>query len=136
MTVAKMIELIGGKGGVLCGKKRYATAFGEDQGPTNAISVEDCTIFSFVLGTISTVYTVHAVLQLMENFFFYTFSTGCKTLREFGYNYAGKDILTDGCTGKPLNAFIFMGPVYYQKLKHMVRFYSILHNCLDCFCTL
>ena len=30
------------------------------------------------------------------------------------------DILTDGCTGKPLNAFIFMGPVYYQKLKHMV----------------
>ena len=62
MTVAKMIELIGGKGGVLCGKKRYATAFGEDQGPTNAISVEDCTIFSFVLGTISTMYTVHAVL--------------------------------------------------------------------------
>ena len=30
------------------------------------------------------------------------------------------DILTDGYTGKPLNAFIFMGPVYYQKLKHMV----------------
>jgi DNA-directed RNA polymerase III subunit RPC2 len=56
MTVAKMIELIGGKGGVLCGQKRYATAFGEDQGPTNAISVEDC----------------------------------CKTLRDFGYNYAGK----------------------------------------------
>ena len=56
MTVAKMIELIGGKGGVLCGKIRYATAFGEDQGPTNAISVEDC----------------------------------CATLREFGYNYAGK----------------------------------------------
>jgi DNA-directed RNA polymerase III subunit RPC2 len=23
-------------------------------------------------------------------------------------------------TGEPLEAYIFMGPVYYQKLKHMV----------------
>lgn len=25
-----------------------------------------------------------------------------------------------GSTGEPLEAYIFMGPVYYQKLKHMV----------------
>lgn len=24
------------------------------------------------------------------------------------------------CAGEPLEAYIFMGPVYYQKLKHMV----------------
>ena len=24
------------------------------------------------------------------------------------------------CAGEPLEAFVFMGPVYYQKLKHMV----------------
>eukprot|EP00884_Botryococcus_braunii_P009393 jgi/Botrbrau1/18455/Bobra.0072s0038.1 len=37
-----------------------------------------------------------------------------------GYSYSGKDFLTSGTLGTPLEAFIFMGPVYYQKLKHMV----------------
>merc|ERR1719331_3343726 len=37
-----------------------------------------------------------------------------------GFNYEGKDVLTSGITGQPIPAYIFMGPVYYQKLKHMV----------------
>lgn len=37
-----------------------------------------------------------------------------------GFSYSGKDYLTSGITGEPLTAYIFMGPVYYQKLKHMV----------------
>mmetsp|Transcript_19885 Transcript_19885/g.67765 ORF Transcript_19885/g.67765 Transcript_19885/m.67765 type:complete len:1122 (+) Transcript_19885:130-3495(+) len=37
-----------------------------------------------------------------------------------GYNYCGKDFMTCGITGEPLSAYIFTGPVYYQKLKHMV----------------
>ena len=37
-----------------------------------------------------------------------------------GFSYSGKDMLTSGSTGEPLEALIFMGPVYYQKLKHMV----------------
>ncbi|XP_013408039.1 DNA-directed RNA polymerase III subunit RPC2-like [Lingula anatina] len=37
-----------------------------------------------------------------------------------GFNYLGKDYLTSGVTGEPLTAYIYMGPVYYQKLKHMV----------------
>jgi len=44
----------------------------------------------------------------------------CQTLIDHGYNYQGKDFLTSGITGEPLSAFIFFGPVYYQKLKHMV----------------
>lgn len=31
-----------------------------------------------------------------------------------------KDLLTSGITGEPLKAYIFMGPLFYQKLKHMV----------------
>ena len=42
------------------------------------------------------------------------------TLRAHGYSYCGKDYLTSGVTGEPLEAYIFFGPVYYQKLKHMV----------------
>lgn len=37
-----------------------------------------------------------------------------------GFNYAGKDYLTSGITGEALTAYIFFGPVFYQKLKHMV----------------
>jgi DNA-directed RNA polymerase III subunit RPC2 len=37
-----------------------------------------------------------------------------------GFHYLGKDMLTSGLTGEPLSAYIFMGPIYYQKLKHMV----------------
>ncbi|GBF89067.1 DNA-directed RNA polymerase subunit 2 [Raphidocelis subcapitata] len=41
-------------------------------------------------------------------------------LVDAGYSYGGKDTLTSGLSGEPLEAYIFMGPVYYQKLKHMV----------------
>jgi len=44
----------------------------------------------------------------------------CETLVQNGFNYAGKDYITSGITGEPLTAYIYMGPVYYQKLKHMV----------------
>ncbi|OLY85630.1 DNA-directed RNA polymerase III subunit RPC2 [Smittium mucronatum] len=43
-----------------------------------------------------------------------------KILIENGYNYSGKDYVTSGITGEPLQAYIFFGPIYYQKLKHMV----------------
>ncbi|KAK7846302.1 dna-directed rna polymerase iii subunit 2 [Quercus suber] len=56
MTVGKMIELLGGKAGVSCGRFHYGSAFGEPS----------------------------------------------------------------GITGCPLQAYIFMGPIYYRKLKHMV----------------
>ena len=79
MTVGKLMELLGGKAGVLEGKFHYGTAFGGSK-------VEDI----------------------------------CDELVKNGYNYQGKDILTSGITGEPLEAYIYHGPVYYQKLKHMV----------------
>lgn len=43
-----------------------------------------------------------------------------RLLVEHGYNYSGKDMLYSGVTGECLQAYIFFGPIYYQKLKHMV----------------
>ena len=39
---------------------------------------------------------------------------------ERGDSYVGKDMLTSGTGGEPLMNYIFAGPVFYQKLKHMV----------------
>ncbi|XP_042434747.1 DNA-directed RNA polymerase III subunit 2-like isoform X2 [Zingiber officinale] len=84
MTIGKMIELLGGKAGVSCGRFHYGSVFGEPGG--HADKVEDIS----------------------------------KTLVKHGFSYSGKDFLYSGITGFPLQAYIFMGPIYYQKLKHMV----------------
>ncbi|KAI4464732.1 dna-directed rna polymerase i subunit 2 [Holotrichia oblita] len=42
-------------------------------------------------------------------------------LVKHGFNYQGKDFFYSGITGEPLQAYIYSGPVYYQKLKHMVQ---------------
>ncbi|KAM7262515.1 hypothetical protein ACFE04_000198 [Oxalis oulophora] len=84
MTVGKMIELLGGKAGVSCGRFHYGSAFGEPSGHADKVEVIS------------------------------------ETLVKHGFNYSGKDLLYSGITGSPLQAYIFMGPIYYQKLKHMV----------------
>jgi DNA-directed RNA polymerase III subunit RPC2 len=43
------------------------------------------------------------------------------TLVEHGFSYNGKEVLTSGLSGETLTGYIFMGPVYYQRLKHMVK---------------
>ena len=41
-------------------------------------------------------------------------------LTEFGYNSSGKEKMYSGFTGKPLEAEIYIGPCYYQVLRHHV----------------
>lgn len=84
MTVGKMIELLGAKAGVSCGRFHYGSAFGEPSGHADRVE------------SIS------------------------ETLVKHGFSYNGKDFIYSGITGCPLQAYIFMGPIYYQKLKHMV----------------
>jgi DNA-directed RNA polymerase III subunit RPC2 len=38
-----------------------------------------------------------------------------------GFSYEGKDTLTCGISGETIPAYVFTGPIYYQKLKHMVQ---------------
>ena len=42
-------------------------------------------------------------------------------LKKCGYNKCGNEILYNGNTGKALKVALFMGPAYYQRLRHMVN---------------
>lgn len=44
-----------------------------------------------------------------------------KALVDHGFSWEGKDYFTSGITGEPLEAYIFNGPIFYQRLKHMVQ---------------
>jgi len=44
-----------------------------------------------------------------------------QVLVDHGFSWEGKDYFTSGITGEPLEAYIFNGPIFYQRLKHMVQ---------------
>ena len=37
-----------------------------------------------------------------------------RILIEKGFSYAGKDMLTSGITGEPLEAYVYFGPIFRQ----------------------
>jgi DNA-directed RNA polymerase II subunit RPB2 len=44
-----------------------------------------------------------------------------KILKDFGYQSRGLEVMYHGHTGKKLQAQVYLGPTYYQRLKHMVE---------------
>ena len=44
-----------------------------------------------------------------------------KKLKEFNYESKGNELLYNGMTGEQIETSIFIGPVFYQRLKHMVN---------------
>lgn len=45
----------------------------------------------------------------------------CDYLHGAGYQRHGNEQLINGMTGEPMEAMVFMGPTFYQKLKHMTN---------------
>jgi len=80
----------------LSGELKDGTAFGGDP-------LEDC------------------ASMLVQHGFSYTGKNDDQGCLSFEPTNIGKDILYSGTTGEPLQAYVFMGPIYYQKLKHMVK---------------
>lgn len=48
-------------------------------------------------------------------------NTICEQLQKLNYESYGNEILYDGLTGQQMETSIFLGPVFYQRLKHMVN---------------
>lgn len=44
-----------------------------------------------------------------------------RSLVNYGYSQSGNEVMYSGYTGKPLQASIFIGPCYYQALRHHVK---------------
>ena len=42
-------------------------------------------------------------------------------LSDLGYEAHGNEVMYNGFTGRKLNAQVFIGPTYYQRLKHLVE---------------
>lgn len=42
-------------------------------------------------------------------------------LHDLGYQLRGNEVMYNGFTGKKMEVMIFLGPTYYQRLKHMVE---------------
>lgn len=44
----------------------------------------------------------------------------CRELTRFGFEECGDEVMINGMTGEEMPCKIFIGPTYYQRLKHMV----------------
>jgi DNA-directed RNA polymerase III subunit RPC2 len=135
MTIAKLMELLCSKGAILHGQQKYASAFGtnqyyhnnnnnnneeddDDENMPEELGVEEDLhreIFkndSKVMPPNPLNEGVKRTADRVEECAYY--------LVKNGYSYNGKELLCSGVNGSVILSSIFMGPVYYQKLKHMV----------------
>ncbi|PON83619.1 DNA-directed RNA polymerase, subunit [Trema orientale] len=94
MTIAMLLESIAAKGGSLQGKYVNATPF-----PASVKKADEGT---------GSEHPNSLVDELGQK------------LREKGFNYHGVEVLYSGVYGTELTCEIFIGPVYYQRLRHMV----------------
>jgi hypothetical protein len=61
-----------------------------------------------------------------------------RILIENGFSYAGKDMLTSGITGEPMEAYVYFGPIYYQVRTPLSRqphhVHTLMHHAIEIEC--
>ncbi|KAK6233604.1 hypothetical protein QUC31_006010 [Theobroma cacao] len=93
MTIAMLLESVAAKGGSLHGKFVDATPFSDSVKEAKGKTETESESLVDELGSM---------------------------LRARGFNYHGVEVLYSGVYGTELTCEIFIGPVYYQRLRHMV----------------
>lgn len=93
MTIAMLLESVAAKGGSLHGKFVDATPFSDSLRKANGEAGSESSSLVDELGSM---------------------------LTSYGFNYHGVEVLYSGFYGTELTCEIFIGPVYYQRLRHMV----------------
>ncbi|KAJ8622002.1 hypothetical protein MRB53_030531 [Persea americana] len=93
MTIGMLLESIAAKGGSLHGKFMDATPFATSIKDADGRSTTDSDSLVDELGPM---------------------------LTSYGFNYHGLEVMYSGVLGTELACEIFIGPVYYQRLRHMV----------------
>ncbi|PKA48040.1 DNA-directed RNA polymerase II subunit RPB2 [Apostasia shenzhenica] len=93
MTIGMLLESIAAKGGSLQGKFVDATPFASSTLKNDADKSSEKVSLVDEIGPI---------------------------LASYGFNYHGLEVLYSGVLGTELTCEIFIGPVYYQRLRHMV----------------
>lgn len=92
MTVGKMIELLGGKAGVSCGRFHYGSAFGEPSGHADTVDAIRCFFPVFLFNLFS--------MDSYPGFWIYFikifFLNDSETLVKHGFSYSGKDMIYSG----------------------------------------
>lgn len=77
-----------------------------------ALGKETCFTGEYADATPFTEHSENVTQKLVERFE--------STITEYGLTPSGTEVLYNGMTGEKIHAKIFMGPTYYQRLKHMV----------------
>lgn len=101
MTIGMLVESMAGKAGAMHGVAQDATPF---------------TLVSFM--------TLTQAIYLFTSFRFSEEDTAVdyfgQQLLAAGYNYYGNEPMYSGITGEEFAADIYLGVVFYQRLRHMV----------------
>lgn len=113
MTVGKLLELLCGKAGTLNGEYMDSSAFADKEICPFCINKKKAKSRKQNQFDLNRLYSEKCECKDVA------FRIG-QTLRKYGFSFNGEDALISGTTGEYIKSYIFTGPVYYQRLKHLV----------------